>query len=201
MKFKYPEEILIKAIKEAEYLYGVRAFKCDIKLGEALGENERPTIIIPVDWNNTTSLSPAAYNIIQVQVQQSCIKEFENNNSTRLIYQISHEVIHSLMPMPRGSANYLEEGLAVCFSHRFLTLYAVKNKILDMMLKSIYQPGCEEYLKAFNLVNKSEMSNPANIKKLREIKPYLSKVSANDLIRICKVKENDAVDLLKKPFC
>jgi len=152
--------------------------------------------MLPGNFTNPNIIYPSPYNAIQIQIQQSCLNEYKNNYDTRLMYQMSHEVIHALMPTQRGNANYLEEGLAVSFSHRFLRLHAKKN--LDLMLKSILKQGNENYLKAFNLVNKTGMANPIKMRKIREIEPYLSKININNLIDNFNIKENDAIQLLDR---
>jgi hypothetical protein len=98
-------------IEEAETLFGIR----DSALlygGVELSQNGNPQVWYPQIGGT--------YKHIVIQLTADALQSRQ-----KAIYQLSHEVIHVLSPNgPQGSANNLDEGLAVWFSVKMTEKYA-----------------------------------------------------------------------------
>lgn len=82
------------------------------------------------------------------------------------LYELAHECIHLLTPTGKGTANYLEEGLAVYFSWQYV------KEVLNFDYKTVIQP--EDYKRAGLLVEKLLNQNPDFIRQARKFQNCIS---------------------------
>ena len=121
------------------------------RLGELLGmaekefgERDKSWTILGTEFNdqnrprNWHPFEPTKKNII-IQLGKVAA-----NNKKEMLFQLSHEVFHTLSPTGGKNANYFEEGLATYFS-----INATKKIGIDITPDYI---GVGRYRKAYNLI-------------------------------------------------
>ena len=116
-----------------------------------------------------------------------------SNNGRRfwptVLFEMAHETVHLLNPGILGTANYLEEGVAVAFSLHAQTLYGV----------DVHVPSIPSYIYALELVDMLPgdiLSDAALIR--REVGRF-SKVTPEDLLGLYpELDSHLAVELTSK---
>ncbi len=115
------------------------------------------------------------------------------NEPNRAYYQLAHECIHTLCPSGSRNSNNLEDGVACYFSWYYMDQYlGVKNQTPN--------EDEENYLYAFDLVSPILNSMPSFIRNLRDIQPYLSKVSIDDLRMVNPNLDTNTIHKLLQQF-
>ena len=89
----------------------------------------------------------------------------------RAIFQLAHEVVHTLAPNGGGATNVLEEGLATIFQHHVCNRYFIK-----------YRNLVPAYMMAEAAAAKLIQAHPDAIKTLRTKEPYIHKFTDKLLI-------------------
>lgn len=163
--------ILESCLRSAEHLYGARAYNYKIVLNPSLSEEAQPDIVYHVQNSMLV--------LVEVRIQKKCL---DPDEKIRAIFQIGHEVLHSLMPSSYGGVNFLEEGIAVCHS-----LYCM-NKLGNASIKRQKETISKtiknlppKYQLAYDLICQANLNNPHIIKKLRVHSPFLSKIQTGHL--------------------
>ncbi|MEZ8747357.1 hypothetical protein AB4369_22015 [Vibrio sp. 10N.261.49.A5] len=95
------DKILKYAVKEAEDKYG---------------KSRSQRALLPVQFRNGNPdvTYPSNHHLL-VTISENCRREVY-----RAYYQLSHEAIHTLSPVGITQVSWLEEGVAVNFSHSFM---------------------------------------------------------------------------------
>ena len=97
-----------------------------------------------------------------------------------VLYELAHETIHLLSPVTMGTANYLEEGVAVAFSIHAQHLYSIPGVSIQEPKKSNSNP----YRIALTLVNELPKPLLVHASLLRQMAGSLSNVSSEHLLRL-----------------
>jgi hypothetical protein len=85
----------------------------------------------------------------------------------RLVFQLSHEVVHLLAPTGKRSANNLEEGLASHFAEDY-TLRQTRRQILSNL---------PSYIRARDAVRRLLAHDNDCIKRMRTVEPCISRIT------------------------
>lgn len=114
-------------------------------------------------------------------------------NMEKACYQMAHECVHLLQPQRLGTANNLEEGVAVYFASEYMEKF--RNSPLWHATK-------ESYLIAGRTVSKMMAEDMECIKKLRKLELSLSKVTMEQLRTLDAVKclSDDECNFLLNKF-
>ena len=113
------------------------------------------------------------------------------NDPNRAYYQMAHECLHTLCPSGNTYSNNLEEGVACYFSWYYMDQHlGIKNQT----------PSEPNYLYALDLVSPILNSIPFFIRNLRDIQPYLSKVTISDLRRVNPNLDINTIHKLLRQF-
>lgn len=121
---------------------------------------------------------------IDILLGKDCISPTD----TITIFQLSHEIIHCLQPNKRQDVTYLEEGLAVYYS-----LLCSPTIHLDPITDIKYE-------QPYSLVTELLRYDNDIIKKARMYEPNLSKLTENNLLRICHNIPANLISKLTKKF-
>lgn len=106
------------------------------------------------------------------------------------LYELSHEVVHLLCPVVNGTATNLEEGLATWFSENFTVDGITAPHASSMPCYSAARDAISELLAC----------DPYCIKKMREVEPYLSKISESQILENCPSFPEDKAGFLSEKF-
>jgi hypothetical protein len=147
--------VLSNILLNAEIRYGPRDHSYTI-LGVEVNHDGHPRTYFPYDKH------------ILIQVSTNCINDFN-----RGVYQVAHEAIHCLSPVKYGEGSVLEEGLATLFSREYTQSMGYGN-----------WTGSGNYLEAESLVSSLLQFDPDIIKKVRNVQPTISSITAEQLIAI-----------------
>lgn len=170
------------------------------RLGELLGmaekeygERDKDWTILGVEYNdqnrpkNWHPFDPKRKNII-IQISKKAA-----NDKKQMLYQLSHEVFHTLSPTGGNNSNYLEEGLATYFS-----IKATQELGVDITPDYI---GMGRYQKSYELVKSIYDAHPdaskiisdfrkrgntisyISKKQIRHIFPNISTTLASQLVK------------------
>lgn len=143
-------------LNQAESLFGQRDLTCTI-LGIEFFHLPRPQVWYPETGRH-----------ISIQLTIICLVYMNVG-----VYQLAHEVVHCLSPTGgQNPANVIEEGIATYFS----VDYAAKNGHGDF--RNITDP---KYQNAYNLYSQLIAIDADIIKKVRQVQPTISLISASDL--------------------
>ena len=110
-------------------------------------------------------------------------------DTVRACYQLAHETIHFLSPTGTNKTNVLEEGVATLFAHR----YVIQNFGVP------YPPGANKYERAEKLAETLLAVDADAVRKVRAIQPAFSKITVDDLTKVCACPSDLAGQLLE-PF-
>jgi hypothetical protein len=149
-------------LDRAETLYGPRVIDCTL-LGVQMGLTDQP------------ALMHLKGNMWYISLRCSV-----GSSREEAIFDVSHEVIHFLAPVPK--ANALEEGLAVHFSLKHGCDSVPQLSKARNQLPLPYQNALAVY--------EEFVANGGDIKTLRQHEPYISKAS-RELIKHCAPKCDD----------
>lgn len=113
-----------------------------------------------------------------------------------VLYELAHETIHLLNPGTLGSANYLEEGVAVAFSIHAQHLYSIPSVAIQKPEKS---KGTQYWI-ALTLVNELPKPVLKHAGLLRQMAGSLRSVSSKHLLRMLPEIDAGLVDVLTCKF-
>ena len=134
------DDILNLALTELEVMFGKR-------------NHSRITLPVEVNVKSPQVFYPNDQTI-QVKITDSCTKE-----RYRAYYQLSHEAVHMLSPVKLGYATVLEEGVAVWFSHNFMSKHT----------SNIWSSsGDDKYDYAWKLVEQLLAESKSGLKDIRD---------------------------------
>ena len=108
----------------------------------------------------------------QVQVMLS---HSVRNQPAGAFFELSHEVVHLLAPVPKEEVTFLEEGLATWFSLEVMEKLLPGN---DLEKKYVID---SRYERPFRLTAKLMAQRPNLIAVLREQEPYISRITNDQL--------------------
>ena len=144
-------------------------------------DTERPMTFFPKCPNN---------DVIQILLTRST-----ENDSQQRLFQMSHEVVHLLDPVPREEVNHLEEGFASWFSVHVCEDIIPKYKSRESVLDPRYKYG-----EPFELIDKIE--NPLEILKKIRSNGYTMANVEEKFLRECtnQIYLSEEIDSLLKKF-
>jgi hypothetical protein len=152
---------LLKIIEEAELLFGPR---------------DRSYELLPPRISECGCAHPYVYPFrkIRIYLPSSCKRRDIAS------YCLSHEAVHVLNP--GGWTNVLEEGLATCFSHAYMSSeYGLQ-----------FEAPNRWYRAAMLAVSPLLAKNKFVIKELRARQPYLSKIDETLLMEVAGIEQEQA---------
>lgn len=139
------------------------------------GPRDKSYTLLGVEFteaDNPSNWYPGNRKDILIQITKACMTD-----EKRALYQLSHEVFHTLSPIgPGASSTVLEEGLAVYFSMHYMK--AVGEPLSNGYISS--QKYRMAYTAVLELYNKYPDAS-SRIAKLRQSHANLTKVSAKAL--------------------
>lgn len=159
------------------------------EIEEKYGARDKSYTILGVE---TTSRStpqiwfPGSRKHVIIQITENC--QFDLNHA---IYQVAHEAIHCLNPVPLNESSVLEEGLATYFSSQYCLSNLKGNPFIITD---------EKYSEAHDLVEELILLDPECIKKIRRIEPSLSKVESSLILRIVPTASTELACRLTSKF-
>lgn len=168
MKF---DDILNLALNELEQLFGKRNHSKNI---------------LPVEVHpNAPQVFYPDQNSIQIKIGDACLKE-----NYRAYYQLGHEAVHLLSPVGFGVTTTLEEGVAVWFSHDFMSRHTG-----DIWNSS----GDDRYDRARSLVEQLLAESNDALKDIRGKFGCFSPLTAENILEIApKLDRQVAISLAKR---
>lgn len=128
---------------------------------------------------------PGSRRHIVIQLNVGYINDFP-----RMIYQVTHELIHLLAPTGGRTSTYLEEGLAVEFSQSYTLRETGRN----------IEPGMHSYKKARDGVRQLLESDPGCVLRMRAKEPCISKIGADVILAEVKDCPSDVAAFLATRF-
>ncbi len=172
------------------------------RLGELLGlaeteygERDKNWTILGVEFNkedgpqNWHPFSSKKKRYIIIQLGKGTA-----NNEKKMLFQLAHEIFHTLSPIQSKESTYFEEGLATYFSIKATQLIGV-NITPDYISSARYR-------KAYRLVSEVYKAHPDTGKRIALFRKSGAKISSldEDNIRIIfpKIKKTLAISLAKK---
>ena len=114
------------------------------------------------------------------------------------IFQLSHEVVHIISPVEQvdgNEVNYLEEGMATCFS-KIIT----ERETNDYEFCAIMFAKSPKYLKAYTLYLALMEIDQNAVKKLRAITPVIAKIRPQDFIKAGLKIDEELIEALLAKF-
>ena len=165
------EYLLSTIINTAENMFGDRDFSYSVK---------------SIVFSSDNSQSPQIFwDCFDVEIVLSRNSQTDLNTAC---YELAHETIHLLSPVPMWDVNNLEEGVACYFSK----LYMIDVGNFSIVWQTNYQ-------KAFDKVSDIFYNDIHWIRRLRKKQPSLSQITSK-LIRdeISSLTDNDIEFLLAK---
>jgi hypothetical protein len=168
--------ILGKAITDAEGHFGKRDMNYTL-LGLEYVTGDQPRIWFPGDCNH-----------IAIQITRQAI-----GDRNEAIYQLSHEVIHCLIPKEIGKESVLEEGIATWFSRNF---------VVDGYIPKDFNPLFPNYEKACKMVERLLKMDSGVVKKLRDVNPNLAHLGLlpHDILSVCPQCPKELAETLGQKF-
>lgn len=150
------DDILNLALDEIEQMFGKR-------------NHSRKMLPVEVHPNVPQVFYPD-HNSVQIKIGDTCIKE-----NHRAYYQLGHEAVHLLSPVYFGVATVLEEGVAVWFSHDFMSRHS--GNIWD-------SSGDDKYDRAWNLVEQLLAESKGALKDIRDKFGCFSPLTADNILEV-----------------
>lgn len=163
-----------------------------VKMAEELfGPRDESYEILPPEFH---ALGPQVFypeeSKILIKLSFHC-----SHDPVRTAYQLAHESIHVLSPVNIGWASVLEEGLATCFSYRYVC-ERFEGQGEDQYLDS----GDPWLNHAHDLVARMLSTNPTGIKEMREEEFVISDFSAELILQHYPELSDEEAELLTKHF-
>src|SRR5262245_5733083 len=117
---------------------------------------------------------PGNRNHIAIRLTLSAL-----NDLNEALWQLAHEVVHIIGPVERGKANNLEEGVATHFALN-ITHYTDKSRVA--IFRQMVQQASSRYRSALQDCEALLQIDSDIIKKLRKQQPYLSRITAKQIL-------------------
>lgn len=143
---------------------------------EEFGERDKSWTLLGVEF--TDAEQPSTWYPFGFESKNIIIQLTRNTsrNELKALYQLAHEVFHTLSPNAGVKSNMLEEGLATYFSIK--ALQTMGFKITDKYIAAL------KYKKAYQLVARLYQKHPETsllIQSLRKQELKLSELKADDI--------------------
>jgi hypothetical protein len=106
---------------------------------------------------------------------------FALNDLNEALWQLAHEIVHILGPVERGQANNLEEGVATHFALN-ITHYTDRSRVA--IFRQMVQQASSRYRSALQDCEALLQIDSNIIKKLRKQQPYLSRITAKQILDV-----------------
>ena len=151
-------------LSEAEELYGHRDLNWTPLGVEFFGGT------VPHIW------FPGNRNHVAIRLTLSAL-----NDLNEALWQLAHEIVHILGPVERGKANNLEEGVATHFALN-ITHYTDKSRVA--IFRQMVQQASSRYRSALQDCEALLQIDSDIIKKLRKQQPYLSRITAKQILDV-----------------
>jgi hypothetical protein len=103
------------------------------------------------------------------------------NDLDEALWQLAHETVHILGPVEREKANNLEEGVATRFALN-ITHYRDKSRVA--IFRQVVQQASPRYRSALQDCEAPLQIDSDIIKKLRKQQPYLSRITAKQILDV-----------------
>lgn len=158
-----------------------------IELEQMLGKRNHSKNMLPVEvHSNSPQIFYPTQNSIQVKITDSCISE-----KYRAYYQLGHEAVHILSPVELGKATVLEEGVAVWFSHIFMSKHS--GNTWD-------SSGDAKYDRAWALVQQLLAESKTALKDIRDKFGCFSPLTAESILEVVPTLDRQVAISLSETF-
>lgn len=127
---------------------------------------------------NPTNDFPYVQHYLPSNVSKIYVTKDSQLYLSQMVFQLSHEIIHALMPNDESS-NWLEEAVATHFS-------IIVSETLKISLKKFYNRNTK-YMEAVNILRENNLHQPETIKKIRQLNSALNKVTVEDILNIIDI--------------
>jgi hypothetical protein len=117
---------------------------------------------------------PGNRNHVAIRLTLSALNDLDE-----ALWQLAHETVHILGPVERGKANNLEEGVATRFALN-ITHYRDKSRVA--IFRQVVQQA--RYRSALQDCEALLQIDSDIIKKLRKQQPYLSRITAKQILDV-----------------
>lgn len=132
------------------------------------GSRDRSFTILGVEFREGVPQIwfPGDRKDIVIQLGTICL-----DDEPRAVFQLAHECVHVLSPVLSGTASVIEEGVA--------TFFAMERVQQDCGVPIV--PAEQAYQRAAQLARGLMALDPGGVRRLRDIEPSLSRVTADQL--------------------
>ncbi|EGQ8685614.1 MULTISPECIES: hypothetical protein [Vibrio] len=152
-----------------------------------IGSSRHGRILRPVEFTHLQPFTDTSRTeSIGVFINKECKHERD-----RAHYQLAHEAIHTLSPVKYEEVSWLEEGVAVKFSHDFL----LRKCSIDWP-----NSGEKKYDVADNRVRRLLRYDPDAVKKIMSRFGRLSGISAEEMKELFPRVPTRLINALCRPF-
>ncbi|MEZ9819888.1 hypothetical protein AB4238_04550 [Shewanella sp. 10N.286.45.A1] len=166
------DDILNLALNELEQMFGTRNHS----------RNMLPVEVHP----NVPQVFYPDQNSVQIKIGDSCMRE-----NYRAYYQLGHEAVHLLSPVDFGVATVLEEGVAVWFSHDFMSRHS--GNIWD-------SSGDDKYDRAWSLVEQLLAESKDALKNMRDKFGCFSPLTVDNILEVVPKLDRQVAISLSETF-
>jgi len=174
------------------------------RLGEMLffaedlfGERDRSFTFLGFEVvENGPRLQHGPYNNMIIQLHPKTLED-----PIEAYYEMAHECVHMISPIPTESPNILEEGLAVIFSAKYLReVMGITRTPPAVMLFDSLPAVTRSYYEASFLAGQLLSVDLYGIKAMREKEPIISKISKDLILEHCPTISEPVAERLAEPF-
>jgi hypothetical protein len=174
------------------------------RLGEMLffaedlfGERDRSFTFLGFEVvENGPRLQHGPYNNMIIQLHPKTLED-----PTEAYYEMAHECVHMISPIPTQSPSILEEGLAVIFSAKYLReVMGITRTPPAVILFDDLPAVTRSYYEASFLAGQLLSFDLYGIKAMREKQPIISKISKDLILEHCPTLPEPVAERLAEPF-
>ena len=174
-------------VVEAETLFGPRLFPSTIRPTKIYFEGNRPFM----DFGERNEKGTFKQFLIR-------LSKSAHTDLPRALFQLSHESVHLLSPIPWGDT-MLEEGMACWYEEHWAKKCPTAFPIWAQDATDIYSFQQKKYSEAKRLVTELLELDKTCIRRMREIEPQLGKITAKLILQtVPKADPKSAKALVKK---
>jgi hypothetical protein len=174
------------------------------RLGEMLffaedlfGERDRSFTFLGFEVvENGPRLQHGPYNNMIIQLHPKTLED-----PIEAYYEMAHECVHMISPIPTESPSILEEGLAVIFSAKYLReVMGITRTPPAVMLFDSLPAVTRSYYEASFLAGQLLSIDLYGIKAMREKEPIISNISKDLILEHYPAISREVAERLAEPF-
>lgn len=163
------ESVLNAFLYEAETLFGPRLSPYPYEFRGIEFAKKHPQIQF-LDTNDTESVRNT--KCITIRLSEDC-----KDDIARALWQLTHEVVHLLAPVPESEITVLEEGIACWYQRHWVgqcpTIFPDWTQTANLG----YARNEMQYIAAIDLVSTLLSRDSDGVRKLRQLEPVTSKIT------------------------